>query len=310
MSFSAFPRTNPGNQSPAGSVSPPIAFRPTGGGGADLCKWVRLCYPVCIPVPMDPEIARLVRLRRFLRGNLRRASSGCLEYVGPKRGSIAGNPLLCIRVRGRTSVMLLRRWIWELHRKKSPPPGKFIFMKCRNGSCHEFTHMAVSGRLTFYRNNSLLAHPERFRERKIRIIRYFKGRIGARMLAGWFGVTLPQVYRIWNGEIRPEVRLPADFSPPPEWQARAELASFHARTGHYLSEKNRKMALEDIRASDLPPYAKERLSLYAQGIPLPDIARRLHRSRETILDCIELYLPRLEKQLPDRKWLRLLLKKK
>jgi hypothetical protein len=258
---------------------------------------------------MDPEIKRLTELRRFLRGNLRRTESGCLEYVGVKRGPVPENPLICVRLKGRNSTMLLRRWIWEEHENKRLPSGYYIVMSCKNRKCHAIQHMIVSRHFRPYQNNFMLANSELFSDENIRMIRYFQGLINATILSSWFGIGVFHVYRIWKGKIYSEVLQPKDFAPSPKWQRKGEIASLHTSTGHYLSENNKEIALRDIRSSDLPFHAKQRLLLYAKGLPLIEIGKRLDRSRETIHDSIHIYLPRLYKQLPNREWLKLLNKK-
>ncbi len=258
---------------------------------------------------MDPEIKRLTQLRRFLKGNLRRTGTGCLEYIGRTRGPVPGNPSICVRRDGRTTIMLLRRWIWEEHNNKRLPSGHYIVMSCKNRKCHAIQHMIVSRHFRPYRHNFMLTNSELFSDENIRMIRYFQGRIEATILSGWFGIGIFHVYRIWKGKIYSEVLQPKEFTPSVKWQRKGEIASFHTSTGHYLSEKNKEIALQDIRSSDLPLHAKQRLNLYAKGLPLSEIGKRLDRSRDTIYDSIRIYLPRLYKQLPNREWLRLLNKR-
>jgi hypothetical protein len=259
---------------------------------------------------MDPEIKRLTKKRRFLRGNLRRTKSGCLEYTGQRRGPVSGNPMICVRRNGRTTTMLLRRWIWENLENKHLPSGQFVVMTCLNGSCLSIKHMSVSRHIRPYRKNLLLSNSEIFTDETVRIIRYFQGLLPSTILSSWFGIEVFHIYRIWKRALFVEVSQPKGYAPSRTWQRKAEIASFRTPTGHYLSEKNRNIAIQDIRSSALPPHAKHRLSLYVQGMKLTDIGRRLDRSRETINDSIAIYLSRLYSQHPDREWLRLLNKKR
>ncbi len=183
-------------------------------------------------------------------------------------------------------------------------------MSCKNRRCHSWQHMSVSRHFSPYTNNFLLAHSELFSDENIHMIRYFQGLIDATTISNWFGIGIFHVYRIWKGKIFSEVQQPKDFTPPVKWQRKAELASFRTSTGHYLSEKNKLIAVQDIRSSDLPTHAKQRLILYAKGLSLIEIGKRLDRSRETIHDSIYLYLPRLYSKLLNREWVRLLNKKR
>jgi hypothetical protein len=218
--------------------------------------------------------------------------------------------MICVRRNGRTTTMLLRRWIWEEHEKKRLLTGNYVVMTCQNGKCLHFNHMSVSRHIRPYRKNFLLSNSELFTDETVRIIMYFQGLLPSTVLSSWFGIEVFHIYRIWKRDLFKEVSQPKGYAPSRTWQRKAEIASFRTPTGHYLSEKNRAIAIQDIRSSVFPPHAKLRLSLYVQGMKLTDIGRRLDRSRETIFDSTSLYLSRLYSQHPDREWLRLLNKKR
>jgi hypothetical protein len=98
---------------------------------------------------MDREINFLIKLHPRLRGNLyRNRASGCLEYKGPKRGLMDGNPILFAKVQEKSRNILLRRWVWMFHQGPLPR-NRFVIMRCGNHACHDIDHMGLSG--THYR---------------------------------------------------------------------------------------------------------------------------------------------------------------
>jgi hypothetical protein len=156
-----------------------------------------------------------------------------------------------------------------------------------------------------YRRNTQFTHPERYRKQNILIIRYFQGWIGPTFLASWFDMRTRQIYQIWSGEIRPEIRLPETYSPPLKWQIKAQELSKHSQDVHYLSDKNRAQAKKDILVSRFRNYAEKRLLDYIDGKSFTQIAHEVSRSHDAIKYTIKTYFRKISKnkKFHNREWI-------
>jgi len=256
----------------------------------------------------DPALAYLALHRPMIAKDLKRNTrTGCLEYVGRRRGKIEGNPFTLVKRRGKYVPTLLRPWLYELH-YGPVPAGKRVVMKCACHRCHEPSHMMLSANSYTYRRNGYL-HNANLTKENILLFRHLSGSIPSSVLEKWFSIPAKHQRRILDNKKFSQYQLPKNYVPPLAWARRAEDYSFHTVSGHYLCPANRKAALADIRISRLSPPAKAYMELFVNGIPAFLIARRHKKDRSTIRDMVRRSLKALERSGVNRKWLRVLLKK-
>jgi len=260
---------------------------------------------------MDREITYLSSLLPVLRETLyRNRLSNCLEYRGKKRGLIEGNPTLYTNIQGKPASILLRRWVWTIH--KGPLPRKhYVIMSCGNHKCHFFAHMQVSKSHYRYRKNFAMANIQ-FPKTKILIIRSFKGLIPAAPLSRWFHVPYLIITKVWNNKIYSEYSLPSTYRIPDNWVRRAEAYCSQSPYYHYLGLKNRMRAEKVIGLSNLSPRTKRFLLLYINGDSFQDIAKQNKKNPSSVRETIIRALVRMYKdaESANRGWFKVLLKGK
>lgn len=258
---------------------------------------------------MDREIEFLCKFHPYLRPFLRRnRTKGCLEYRGPLRGKIVGNPILFTRVRGKGHLTLLRRRVWILHNGPLPR-NRFVVMTCGNHACHSIRHAQVSSQFHPYRNNFLINNPD-YPKEYVLLIRHFKGLLPALVLSRWFTIPYTYIEEIWENRKFTKIRIPRNYHPPDSWVRKAERYSFHSTLFHYLGPNNRKDAEIAIRSSQLAPRTKKILFQYLQGDNFREIADTYNVNTSSAREIIVRALVRMHSQVGPRDWLNILLKGK
>jgi hypothetical protein len=252
----------------------------------------------------DAEIERLTRMRRFLRGTLKRdPQTGCLLYTGGRRGPSLGNPLLADKRNGRNTTHHLRSWIWTIHRGP-PPRGRFVVMACGVFNCHEPSHMRLSGEKIIYR--TVYAHfRSRLTEEDIRAIRFFQRKVSVAVLSRVFVPSPYLIRRIQQGQVRPDVQSPRGYHPSAEILRRVSRESLKS-SRRYMTDAQVRDARAAIRRSDLSDLHKRLLLEKLEGKTVRAIAREGRLSRDRINVFTRQALSLLKKDHKHEEWLPLL----
>ena len=257
---------------------------------------------------MDVEIERIASKFHSLRSRLKRnPSTGCLEYIGPKRGPSSGNPQLIITTpRGKKTSILLRRWVWLSH-KKTIPTGKYTIMSCRNYRCVEFKHQYLGKMSSKYR--LYLPDANKYLTPDVVIaLRYFEGTVPPIMLARCFPrVSIDKIRKVLKHETFPEISVPKGYRPP--LVLIQKLESLSSRRAHYrrfIGPMTIQIAIKDIAQSNLTPRERKILRQYVQSVSVNVISKVEGVTRTRIYFIIHAALQKVQKELGNRRWITLL----
>jgi hypothetical protein len=250
----------------------------------------------------DPILSDLAdRYPAISRRMKRNGKTGCLEYREGMERSI-GNPLITLKIRGKVTTKLLRRYLWEKYHGPVPD-GKFPHMRCGNRRCHAYLHMGLRKGFGHYTPCSS-EYTERFNKKFILTINYYRNKLSIHTLASAFNITHYIVKGLWNSKISKSLSLPRGWHPDPESIKRIELASAISRGQRFfLGDKNRSMAEREIRKSKLPPLQKSVLLQMVQGKSKSDLSRESDYSKNGIMYLYRRSLVQLEREIGERWWI-------
>lgn len=150
-------------------------------------------------------LEQLFREHRSLKKRLKLSANGCLEYRGPLRGSLKGNPLIGLSS-GKTTVHL-RRLIWEQYYGPLPK-GKYVHMSCNNNICSQPLHMMILPTHHQYSPSSR-QYIIRFSPNKIRTILWYRNKVSASLLSKVFHLKEPLIRSIWVNSYCQKIPFPS-----------------------------------------------------------------------------------------------------
>lgn len=260
---------------------------------------------------MDKEIQLISEFHPIIAKDLRRNSkNGCLDYIGPNRGALEGNPSITVQINGKQVHTHLRRWIWnELHRKPLPKK-RYVVMSCGNHNCMALQHMTLQPHHRYYRKRSFfITHPD-YPIEKIYLIKHFQGYIFLARLSQLLKIPVTQIRKIKNGIIFQEIRVPKDYQPPELIVRFAEKHHINRRRHTYLGPKNKAAAKNEIRDFPLPPSTRKFLDSYVDGCNYRQIAQQNGMDTSTVNERIVRALLRMQEQLGTREWIKIMLRDK
>jgi hypothetical protein len=252
---------------------------------------------------MESHIKRIISQHPSLRNRLRQnPSTGCLEYIGPKIGSIEGNPQLTVRKIGYS--VSLRTLLWtSVH--GPVPRKKCIVMKCRNHRCQRASHMILEKKRFVYRTG-LKSYVRKLPRSTIYFVLYLQGKVTADAVANCFHITFFAVRSLWNN--RTGIVLPPNYKPPVKFVQLVEKYFSKNRKGFFLSEQHLREAKNDILASPLEKKSKEVLLRYISGESAIHISNRFGIDNNTFYDWKKMALFILRENIGKKKWIQLIMK--
>jgi hypothetical protein len=248
---------------------------------------------------MDDDIfRRRYTIRKWMRRN---RTNGCLEYIGPLRGRIAGNPLISISS-GRATTHL-RRWVWEITHGPLPK-GKYVRMTCNNNRCHEPSHMSI-----------VKEHPHgdsygpkktefivRLSAEQIRSIRYYKGIVSGSLIAQIVGMKKTSVWTLWISVCNAQIITPKGWHPSKAFDRRVEDESI-SFADIYLGPQTLRNAKKDIDQSHLSAPHKILLTRMIEGEKAFTLTKELKLSYNGVLYIFRRSLLTVHREVGNRRWI-------